>query len=103
MGVQWIAPLRICAEDDLVALRIPLGVERQQVVLGKSESADGRLQFYAAVRAMPVVAVEPGRQPDHGRAAGRDPGQGDIADLVHRFFRRPAKGRAPGRSGTTAI
>ena len=36
-----------------------LAVEPQQVVLGKGESADGRFTLDAAVRSMPVVAMDP--------------------------------------------
>ena len=39
-----------------------LYVEPQQVVLGLTESADWCLRFYAAVRPMPIVSVEPDRK-----------------------------------------
>jgi len=38
---------------------VSLAVEPQQVVLGEAEAADGRLAFYAAAWAMPVVSVQP--------------------------------------------
>jgi len=39
-----------------------LAAEPQEVVLGQTVSADGRLRFYPAVRPMPVVLVQPVRQ-----------------------------------------
>ena len=36
-----------------------LAVEPQQVVLGKTEAADGRFGFQASMRAMPVIAMQP--------------------------------------------
>lgn len=39
-----------------------LGVEPQQVVPGQTESADWCLRFYATVRAVPIVAVQPSWQ-----------------------------------------
>jgi prolyl oligopeptidase len=39
-----------------------LAVEPQQVVPGQTESADGCLRFYTAMRAMPVVSVQPDRK-----------------------------------------
>jgi hypothetical protein len=53
---------RLPVTHDGWADRAGLVVEPQQVVVGESESADGRLRFYAAMRAMPVAAVEPRRQ-----------------------------------------
>lgn len=37
-------------------------VEPQQVVLGETESADGRFCVQATMRAVPVVSVQPVRQ-----------------------------------------
>ena len=42
--------------------RRALDVEPQQVVLGQAEAADRRLRFYPAVRAMPVVSMQPERE-----------------------------------------
>lgn len=39
-----------------------LAVEPQQVVLGLTEFADWCLRFYSAVRAMPIVSVQPNRK-----------------------------------------
>ena len=45
-------PVRNCA----------LGVEPQEVVLGQTEPADGRLRIYTTVGPVPVVLVQPERQ-----------------------------------------
>jgi hypothetical protein len=54
-GKIWTRQGRVTVPHD----RRPLDVEPQQVVPGQPDSADGGLRFYPAVRAMPVVSMEP--------------------------------------------
>ena len=54
-GRRRVSRARTCGQE-------ALGVEPQQVVLGLTESADWCLRFYAAVRPMPIVSVQPDRK-----------------------------------------
>ena len=49
-------------QSDPVFTGNALGVEPQQVVPGLAQATDWRLEVYAAVRAMPIVSVQPDGQ-----------------------------------------